>query len=71
MNISNVVDALINRAKQLTEFEIYSYVDGPIQFDGVVPFNISINKNVATFKVFALSKEEAKHQVDEWLKDRT
>lgn len=71
MNASDIVDALIDRAKNLQKYEVYSYVDTPIGFDGAVPFDISIKDNIATFKVYALSKEEAKHQVDEWLKDRT
>lgn len=71
MNIFNTADAVINRAKKLQQFKVHSYIDTPIAFNGVVPFDLSIKDNVATFKVYALSKEEAKHQVDEWLKERT
>lgn len=70
MNSVEIANALINRAKGLKEFEVYCYLDEPIRFDGAVPFDISIKENVATFKVLASNKEEAKVKVDEWLKDR-
>ena len=71
MNIINIADAVIKRAKNLQQFKVYSHIDTPIDFNGVVPFDLSIKDNIATFKVYALSKEEAKRQVDEWLKERT
>ena len=71
MNIINISVAVIKRAKNLQQFKVYSHIDTPIDFNGVVPFDLSIKDNIATFKVYALSKEEAKRQVDEWLKERT
>jgi hypothetical protein len=70
MNSVEIAKALINRAKNLQEFEIYSRINEPIYFNGVVPFDISIKDNLATFKVLAVSKEEAKAKVDKWLEDR-
>jgi hypothetical protein len=70
MNSAEIADALINRAKNLQEFEVYSRIDSPIYFDGAVPFDIKINDNLATFKVLAISKEEAKQKVDQWLEGR-
>ena len=68
--MNNIVNALINRVKNLQEFEIYAHIDNHILFDGVIPFDMTIKNNVATFKVFALNKEEAHAQVNNWLKDR-
>lgn len=68
--MSNIVNDLINRVKNLREFKIYAHIDGYIMFDGVVPFDVSIKGNIATFKVLALNKEEAQAKVNDWLKDR-
>jgi hypothetical protein len=70
MNSVEIANALINRAKNLQEFEVYSQIDSPIYFDGTVPFDIKITNNLAVFKVLAVSKEEAKQKVDQWLEDR-
>jgi hypothetical protein len=68
MNSAEVASALINRAKNLKKFDVHYFITEPIQFDGVVPFDISIKDNLATFKVLATTKEEAKTKVDVWLR---
>lgn len=70
MNSAEVANALINRARNLREFKIEFYVNRPIMFDGVVPFDISINKSFVSCNVLATSEEEARQIVDNWLEDR-
>lgn len=70
MNSVEIANALINRAKNLREFKIEFYVNRPIVFDGVVPFDISINKNFVSCNVLATSEVEARDIVDRWLEDR-
>jgi hypothetical protein len=70
MSAAEFANAVINRVRNLKKFEIYYHIDQPIQFNGVIPFDISIKENLATFKVLAATKEEAKSKVDSWLNDR-
>jgi len=69
MNSVEIANALINRAKNLQEFEVRRYINGPITINGTVPFNISVNNECAWFKVLAVSQTEAESLVDNWLKD--
>lgn len=70
MNSVEIANNLINRAMKLREFKIEFYVNRPIMFDGVVPFDISINNNFVSCKVLAISEEEARQTVNNWLEDR-
>jgi hypothetical protein len=67
MNSVEIANNLINRAKNLQEFEVRRLVDGPIMFDGVIPFNITLNEGCAWFQVLAVSQTEAETLVDEWM----
>jgi len=70
MNSVEIANNLIDRARNLREFTIEFYVNRPILFDGVVPFDISINQSFVSCRVLATSEEEARQFVDTWLKDR-
>jgi hypothetical protein len=67
MNSVEIANALINRAKDLREFEVRRFIDGPLNINGTVPFNITINEECAWFKVLAISRAEAEDKVDHWL----
>jgi hypothetical protein len=68
MNSVDMANDLINRAKNLKEFEVEREIsDNGIFFDGEVPFAIRANHDKAWFKVYATSMEEAEAQVDAWL----
>jgi hypothetical protein len=70
MNSVEIANNLINRAKNLQEFEVRRLIDGPIMFNGAIPFNITINEGCAWFQVLAVSQTEAESLVDQWLEDR-
>lgn len=55
MNATDV----IGRVMQLTEFTVTTICSGPLQFDGVIPFNLTIVDNVVTAKVLAVTFDEA------------
>lgn len=70
MNSVEIANALINRAKNLQEFEVRRFIDGPIFFNGSVPFDMSVNEGCAWFRVLAVSQSEAESAVDSWLENR-
>lgn len=68
MNSVEMANSLIDRAKNLKEFEIERDIsDNGILFDGPVPFSVRANHEKAWFKVYAVTQEEAETQVDNWL----
>lgn len=59
MNSVDMATALISRAKKLQEFTVEVEVDEPVQFNGPVPFDLSIKDGVLSAKVYALTFDEA------------
>jgi hypothetical protein len=70
MNSVDIANALITRVRNLQEFEVRRHISGPLFFNGVVPFDITINEDCAWFKVLAISQDEAELMVDNWLSTR-
>jgi hypothetical protein len=70
MNSVDMANDLINRARNLKRFEIKRMLDGPIQFNGVVPFTMSINQDCLWAEVYAVTEAEAEAQLDVWLQER-
>jgi hypothetical protein len=70
MNSVEIANALITRVRNLQEFEVRRHINGPLFFNGVVPFDMQINEDCAWFKVLAISQEEAETIVDNWLSTR-
>jgi hypothetical protein len=65
--MSTVINNIIDRMKNLREFEIEVEIPEGKSLRGVVPFDTTINKNKGKFKVYAISKEEAEQKVKEFL----
>lgn len=62
------VTSYLEKVKNMEYFTVKKQIDEPLPFNGVIPFDIKINKaGVASFKVLASSKDEALRKVDEWL----
>lgn len=59
-------DVIMNRIKNLTEYEIQVNIPEDFQFDGVVPYDMSISGDVAWVKVVAETMEEAKLKANEY-----
>ena len=57
-------DVIMNRIKNLTEYEVQVHIPEDFEFNGVVPYDMSISGDTAWVKVIAATLEEAK------LKDR-
>ena len=71
LNSAELATQLIYRARNGRVFYVYRAVADGIQFDGAVPFDITINNGQAEFAVLALTQDEAELQVDQWLIPRT
>jgi hypothetical protein len=70
MNSVDMANDLINRARNLKRFEVKRMLDGPIMFNGVVPFTIRMNDDCLWAEVFALTEADAESQLDTWLQER-
>ncbi len=58
---------LIFRAKNLQEFTVETDVPEDFQFNGVVPFDMTIENSVICAKVFAVDFNEAVKRLDKFL----
>lgn len=59
MTTSKELQQVLNRIKQLQEFEVVVKVPEEFQFYGKVPYDINISDGIAYVKVVAASLEEA------------
>jgi hypothetical protein len=57
------VKLLMNRIKQLSYFEVVVELYEPVQFKGVIPFDLEITGNIVIAQVLAKSYEEAEHKL--------
>ncbi len=67
MNSVDMANHLIFRAKNLQEFVVETEVPEDFRFNGVVPFDMSIDNNVISAKVMAIDFNEAVATFDKWL----
>lgn len=63
---------IMNRVKQLQEFNVIVQVPEDFAFYGTVPFDLKINKEgIASVKVLALNLAEAKARANEYFANGT
>ena len=62
-----IADHFINRAKMLNEFTVTTEVPDNFRFNGLVPFDMTIEDNVISAKVWAISFEEACQKMDQYM----
>ena len=67
MNARDMFDHLMFRMKHLNEFIVITDVPDNFRFNGVVPFDMAIEENVITAKVWAVDFNEAARQLDDYL----
>ena len=67
MNSAEQANHLIDRAKNLQEFEVVRTMPEGFRFSGPVPFDMNIYGDQMYIKVFAVNIEEAVQQADKWL----
>jgi len=71
MNSVDMAMNLIYRAKNLQEFTIEVDVPDNFRFNGLIPFDMTIENNVMKAKVYGLDFEEAVARFDKYLSDNT
>ncbi len=59
-------DKVMNRIKNLTEYEVMVPFPKEFEFNGVVPYDMSISGDYAFVKIIAESLEEAKVKANEY-----
>ncbi len=67
MNSVDMANDLIFRAKNLTEYIVTTDVPEDFRFNGVVPFDMSINEGQIEAKVYGIDFDEAVNTFDKWL----
>jgi hypothetical protein len=65
--MSKTIDEVMNRMKNLREFTVDVDLPEGLTLNGIMPFDATLNKNKGRFKVYALSLEEAKQRVNDFL----
>jgi hypothetical protein len=63
-------ESVMNRIKNLTEYEVMVNIPEDFQFDGVVPYDMSISGDKAFVKVIAESIEEATLKANEYFEGK-
>jgi hypothetical protein len=58
---------MLNEIKNSKYFLVEVELDGPIEFSGKIPFDITITDNLAKFTVLASSYEDAELKVFKYL----
>ena len=63
------INKLLNKIKNSQYYNVTLDLYQPIPFNGVVPFDIKIKGDIATFKVLAEDYEQAERKVYDFLKE--
>lgn len=63
-------DKVMDRIKNLTEYEVMVPFPKEFEFDGKVPYDMSISGNYAFVKVIAESLEEATFKANEYFESK-
>ncbi len=63
-------DVIMNRIKNLTEYEVQVSVPDNFDFYGTIPYDMSISGDTAWVKVVAESLEEAKLKANEFFEGK-
>jgi hypothetical protein len=59
---------IIDRIKNMQYYTVEVEMNGPVEFDGVVPYDMTITDNIATVTVLAESKQDAYNKAFEYLR---
>lgn len=69
--MSQTIEKIMNRIRNLSEFEITKDIPEGFSFNGTVPFDIKIKGTIGTFKVIAVDMNEADQKITKYIKDNT
>lgn len=69
--MTQTIDIIMNRLKNLNEFEVTKDIPEGFSFNGTVPFDVKIKGSIGTFKVLAVDNTEAEQKITKYIKDNT
>ena len=69
MNSVDMANNLIFRARHLQEFTVITEVPNGVEFNGVVPFDITIRGTTLEAQVWAVDFDEAVHRLNKFLQN--
>ena len=67
MNSVDMANELIKRAKNLQEFVVETDVPANFQFNGYIPFDMTISNGMLSATVYAIDFSEAVQRLNDWL----
>jgi hypothetical protein len=71
MSAKDLVNEVINKAKNTKEFQVIRTLPESFEFMGVIPFDVKIKEGKITAQILAVTKDEANTKLDAWLEDCT
>jgi hypothetical protein len=69
--MSQTIEKIMDRIKNLNEFEVTKDIPEGFSFNGTVPFDITIKGSIGTFKVLAVDINEADQKITKYIKENT
>jgi len=69
--MSHTIEKIMDRIKNLGEYEVSRDIPEGFNFNGKVPFDIKIKGSVGTFKVLAVNMKEAEQTIARYLEENT
>jgi len=69
--MAKTITTILDRIKNLNEFEITTDLPEGFAFNGTIPYDIKIKGDKATFTLYALTAEEAAEKVNQYLSENT
>lgn len=67
MSTTPTINEIMQRIKSLRQFTVSRELSEGHQFNGQIPFDITVKGSTARFKVYAVDLSEAETKVDEFL----
>ena len=61
------IKSILDKIIEMKYFDVIIDLEEPLGFNGVIPFDVFIDNDVATFKVLAQSYEDAEQKVFKFL----
>jgi uncharacterized protein YkuJ len=65
--MAEVIETILNRIKNLRQFEVEVDLPDNFELNGVIPYDVSIKQNKGIFKVYASTLAEARTQINNYV----
>ena len=65
--MAEVIGTILNRIKNLRQFEVEVDLPDNFELNGVIPYDVSIKQNKGIFKVYASTLADAHTQINNYV----